>query len=123
MKANFYGSFTQCATVHGGYKFDEKSRALEDVFLPVKDLLPMVDPRDFVISGWDISRLNMYEACHRARVLEPDLIRQLKGDLEKIMPMEAAFRGDFIASNQASRADNVLNGTNEEIITKLREDI
>lgn len=72
---------------------------LEDVNIPVKELLPMVDPCEFIITGWDISSANMYEACKRARVLEPDLISQLKEDLEKIKPMPAAFRGDFIASN------------------------
>jgi hypothetical protein len=40
----------------------------------------------------------------------------LKSELEKIKPLRAAFKGDFIASNQADRADNVMNGTNLEII-------
>lgn len=37
--------------------------------------------------------------------------------------MPAAFNGDYIAGNQADRADNILNGTNEEIISKIRLDI
>lgn len=37
--------------------------------------------------------------------------------------MPAAFSGDFIAANQADRADNVLKGTNQEIIEKIRSDI
>jgi myo-inositol-1-phosphate synthase len=40
----------------------------------------------------------------------------LRSDLENIKPLRAAFKGDFIASNQADRADNVMNGTNLEII-------
>jgi myo-inositol-1-phosphate synthase len=40
----------------------------------VKDLMPMVNPVDFEISGWDISDLNLYESCRRAKVLEPSLI-------------------------------------------------
>lgn len=123
MSANFFGSFTQSGTIHAGYKFNSKSNTLEDVHMPVKDLLPMVDPCQFMISGWDISQANLYESCLRAKVLEPDLLKQLKGELESIKPLPAAFRGDFIASNQADRADNVINGTNLEIITKLREDI
>lgn len=106
-----------------GYRFDQKLGHLEDVNIPVKDMLPMVNPCDFLISGWDISSANMYEACKRAKVLEPDLISQLREDLEKIKPLPAAFKGDFIASNQSDRADNVLNGTNEEIITIIRKDI
>ncbi len=112
MRANFFGSMTQSSTVHVGYCFDEKKNYLEDVYVPVKDLLPMVDPCDFVISGWDISDMNLYESCKRAKVLEPDLICQLKDDLEMIKPLPAAFKSDFIASNQADRATNVLNGSN-----------
>jgi myo-inositol-1-phosphate synthase len=114
---------TQAATVHVGYEFNEETHSLHDKNIPVKDLLPMVDPCDFEITGWDISGLNLYESCKRARVLEPDLISQLKQDLEKITPMPAAFMGDFIASNQADRADNIIKGSNQEIINKLRQDI
>jgi len=122
-QANFYGSFTQCATCHVGFKYDKATGALEDVYKPVKDILPMVDPVDFVITGWDISKTNLYDACKRSKVLEPDLIRQLKGELEAITPLPAALNGDFIASNQADRADNVVTGTNAEIVKKLRSDI
>ncbi len=82
------------------------------MYLPIKDLLPMVDPCDFVISGWDISSENLYSACKRSKVLEPDLVNKLKDDLQAIVPMPAALNGDYIASNQAERADNVLSGTN-----------
>ena len=71
---NFYGSFTQCATVHVGFTHNEETGELEDVYKPVKELLPMVNPVDIVISGWDISSKNLYESCRRAQVLEPDLI-------------------------------------------------
>lgn len=40
----------------------------EEVFTPFKALLPMVDPNDFVLGGWDISGLNMAEAMERAKV-------------------------------------------------------
>ena len=40
------------------------------------------------------------------------LIKQLKEDLQQIVPLPAALNGEFIASNQADRADNVLQGTN-----------
>ena len=99
MSANFYGSLTQSGTVHVGYKYDEKFNQMQDVFVPFNNLLPMVDPCEFIIDGWDISGLNLYESCRRAKVLEPDLINQLKEDLEKIKPLPAAFNGDYIAGN------------------------
>lgn len=52
--------------------------------MPINELLPMVNPVDFEISGWDISKNNLYEACLRSHVLEPTLIEQLKDDLTKI---------------------------------------
>lgn len=91
--------------------------------MPIKDIIPFVNPCDIEFSGWDISEKNMYEAARRAKVLEPDCIRQLKEDLEKIVPLPAALNGDYIASNQEDRATNVLRGTNAEIVKKLREDI
>ena len=81
MKANFYGSFTQSATCQVGFKHNEETGELQDVYRPVKDLLPMVNPVDFEITGWDISGHNLYEACKRAHVLEPTLIELLKEDL------------------------------------------
>lgn len=122
-KANFYGSFTQSATTHVGFKFNEEDGTLTDVFKPIKELLPMVNPIDFDVCGWDISDLNLYDAAKRSHVLEPTLLEQLKGDLEAIKPMKAVLNPDFIAANQADRTNNVFEGTNEQLISKLREDI
>jgi myo-inositol-1-phosphate synthase len=61
----FYGSFSQCATVRTGIKQTPDGK-VEDVYVPIKDLLPQVNPVDFEITGWDISSSNMYDACKRA---------------------------------------------------------
>ena len=81
-RANFYGSFTQSATTHVGFKFDEESGQLRDVHRNIKDLLPTVNPVDMEVSGWDISSSNLYEAAQRASVLEPTLLDQLRPQLE-----------------------------------------
>lgn len=47
----------------------------------------MVNPCDFEITGWDISNLNLFEACKRAHVLEPTLLNALRPELEAIVPM------------------------------------
>ena len=114
VSANFYGSFTQSATAHVGYKFDEKTGNLQDVHKPIKELLPMADPVDFEISGWDISGDNLYDAAKRSKVLEPTLLDQLKDQLSAIKPLPAALNPDFIAANQSERANNVMTGTNQE---------
>jgi myo-inositol-1-phosphate synthase len=38
----------------------------------------MVNPLEIEITGWDISKKNLFESCKRAQVLEPDLVNQLK---------------------------------------------
>jgi len=48
---------------------------IEDVHMPINEILPMVNPVDMEISGWDISGYNLYDSCKRAKVLEPDLIK------------------------------------------------
>jgi len=97
--ANFYGSFTQSATTHVGFKFDEETGNLKDVHKNIKDILPMADPLDFEVGGWDISKANLYDAAKRSHVLPPTLLDQLKDKMEQIVPLPAALNPDFIAAN------------------------
>ena len=45
----------------------------EEIHVPFKDILPMVDPCEVVIGGWDISKMNLADALKRAEVFEYDL--------------------------------------------------
>lgn len=74
-QSNWFGSITQASTVRLG-----AGECGEDVYVPFSSLLPMVHPDDIVVDGWDISKANIYEACERAKVLEPALLTQLKGE-------------------------------------------
>ena len=76
-----------------------------------------------MISGWDISDLNLFDAAKRAQVLEPSLLNALRPELEAIKPLKAVVNPDFIAANQADRMNNVFTGTNRECIDKIRSDI
>ena len=120
---NFHGSFTQSATAHVGFKFDEEKNKLEDVYKPINEIAPMANPCDFEISGWDINNSNLFEAAKRAHVLEPTLINQLKPELEAIVPLTSILNQDYIAANQADRVNNVFTGSNQECIDKIRKDI
>ena len=116
VKANYRGSLTQCSTTWLGQ--DDKGNTY---VAPFKALLPMVNPDDLVISGWDISKLNMYEATKRAKVLEPTMYNQLKDELEKMVPLPAIFDLSFVAPNQENRADNVIKGTKQEQMDEVRK--
>ena len=115
---NFFGSIVQASTVKLGT--DENG---EDYHIPFRDIVPMVDPRDIVIGGWDISGENLAEAVRRAKVLDYDLQRQVAPALEGLVPLPSPYYPDFIAANQAERADNVLSGTKQEHLDRIRADI
>ena len=116
--ANFFGSITQSSTTMLG-----NGPNGEECYVPLKSLLPMVEPEDVVIGGWDISKLNLADAMKRSRVYEPQLQAMLRPHLEKITPLPAPYYPDFIAANQGERADNVLPGTKAEHVDAIRKHI
>jgi myo-inositol-1-phosphate synthase len=54
-KANFIGSLTQSTAIRLG-----KCEG-EDAFIPFKQILPMVEPVDLVVGGWDINNMNLFD--------------------------------------------------------------
>jgi len=117
-KPNYFGSITQAGTV--GLGVDARG---EEVYAPFNKLVPMVHPNDIEVDGWDISSMNMAEAMDRARVLDYSLQKQLRPYMEKMVPRPSIYCPDFIAANQGDRADNVLTGTKQEMMQKIRADI
>jgi myo-inositol-1-phosphate synthase len=113
MRSNYYGSITQCSTV----------RISEGQYVPLNGLVPMLDPNTIVIGGWDINNMNLADAMARAKVLDYDLQKQLAPHLKNIVPLPSIYVPDFIAANQADRANNVLSGTKKEMVEKIRNDI
>ena len=74
-------------------------------------------------TGWDISSMNIADAMQRARVLDYHLQQQLRPLMAGMKPRPSIYFPDFIAANQEQRADNVLKGTKQELLEKIREDI
>lgn len=117
-KANWFGSITQASTVLIGS--DEEGK---DVYVPMKDLVPMVNPDDIIVDGWDISSMNIGDAMKRAQVLDVQLQDQLYDDLSAMKPRPSIYDPDFIAANQSDRADNLIKGTKMEQFEQIRRDI
>lgn len=115
--ANYYGSLFQSSTVCLGCGPNG------DVYIPFRDILPMVHPNDIVFDGWDISSLNLADAMRRAEVLDWQLQEQLAPYMEKMQPRPSIYVPEFIAANQGDRADHVIHGTKAEQVQKIREDI
>lgn len=75
---------------------------------PCFDLFLQVNPEDILFGGWDISSMNMADTMDRAKVLDIDLQKQLRGHMESMMPLPRIYNPDFIAVNQGSRANNIM---------------
>jgi myo-inositol-1-phosphate synthase len=116
--SNYFGSMLLSSTVRVG-----SSPTGEDTYVPFNSLLPMVHPNDMVFGGWDINGANLAEAMERAQVLEYDLQRQLVPYMKGITPLPSIYYPDFIAANQADRANSVLPGSKKEHLEKIRQDI
>ena len=112
---NYFGSLTQASTIRLGSDTDGK-----DVYIPFKNILPMVDPNDIVIGGWDISSVNLGKALGRSQVLDYDLQQKVMPYMEDMVPLPSLYYKDFIAANQSDRADNVLIGTKQQNLDDIR---
>uniref|UniRef100_U5EV30 inositol-3-phosphate synthase n=1 Tax=Corethrella appendiculata TaxID=1370023 RepID=U5EV30_9DIPT len=117
-KANWYGSITQSSTVLLG-----SSDNGEDVYIPMNKILPMVNPNDIVIGGWDISSMNIGDAMIRAQVLDVGLQDLVYKKLSQLNPKPSIYDSDFIAANQSDRADNLIKGSRYEQYQQIIKDI
>lgn len=117
-KANYYGSVTQCSTIRLG--IDDEGN---DYFVPFNSLVPMVHPNDLVLGGWDINKMNLGDAMRRAKVLDVSLQDKIFPHLKDLKPLKSIYDEDFIALNQKSRADNVLEGSKFEQMNQIVKDI
>ena len=114
---NYWGSLTQSSTCQIG-KFNG-----EDYHVPFKNILPMVDPNDVQIDGWDTSSLSLEKCVQRAKVLDLELQQQLVPYLKELRPRPSIFDPSFVAANQQARADNTIEGKKQHQMEQIRADI
>lgn len=65
-------------------------------------MLPIVNPDDIQIDGWDISDMNLADAMQRAKVLDINLQKQLVEYMIHMKPRKSIYYSDFIAANQVN---------------------
>lgn len=119
VKANYFGSVTQSSTVLLGNDPNGK-----EVYIPMKDVVPMVNPNDLFLDGWDISGMNLADAMERAKVLDISLQEQLRPHMENLIPRKAIHNPEFIAANQSERANNLFESKDKWAqVEQIRADI
>jgi myo-inositol-1-phosphate synthase len=108
------GSLTQMGTVRLGKRTDGRSPM-------IKDFVPLADLNDIVFGGWDIFTDSAYEAAANAKVLEKELLLQLKPFMDGIKPMPAVFDNEYV---KLIDGPNVKKGKNKlDLAAQLRADI
>jgi len=115
---NFFGSITQSSTMRIG-----QTSSFEEVYMPIKNVVPMVDPCEMVISGWDCSSVDILHAMNRAAVLDYNLQQAISPYMVGLKPLPAIFDIDFVAANQEDRADNIIHGTKAHAVEVVRQNI
>jgi len=108
------GSLTQMGTVRLGKRTDGRSPL-------IKDFVPLASLDDLVFGGWDIFDDNCYEAARNAEVLKPDLLEQVRPELESITPWPAVFDQHYV---KKLNGPNVKSGVSKrDLAEQLIEDI
>ena len=108
------GSMTQYDIMRVGEGADKK-------YLHYNQIVSIADLNDIEFGSWDVYPANAFESAMNAEVLKEKDILPVKDELEKIVPMKAAFD-----HNYAKRldGDNIMQGkTRWEMVEALREDI
>jgi myo-inositol-1-phosphate synthase len=101
-------------TIRLGKRTDNKSPL-------IKDFVPLADLNDIVFTGWDIFEDNVYESAAHAKVLDKDLLEQLKPYLETIKPLPAVFDQYYV---KRLHGTHVKQGkTKRDLANQVMEDI
>ncbi len=108
------GAMTQYDKIRVGKGADKK-------YLKYNEIVSIADLNDIVFGAWDVYPANAYDAAINAAVLKEKDINPVKDELEKIVPMKAAFD-----KNYAKRldGDNVKECKDRwDMTEQIREDI
>jgi myo-inositol-1-phosphate synthase len=113
-RAKPIGSLTQMATVRLG-KRTEKRTPL------IKDLVPLAALDDLRFGAWDVFPDDAYASALHARVLETDLVEELRAPLQAVKPMPAVFSPDYVRRLDGPNVKKAAN--KRDLGEALREDI
>ena len=108
------GSMTQYDKIRVGQGEDKK-------YLQYKDIVPLADLNDIVFAAWDVYPANAFESAMNAEVLKEKDILPVKDELEKIVPLKAAFDHNYAARLDGDNVKTVKDRW--DMTEQIREDI
>ena len=117
------GAFTQYGKVRVGRGDGKQYKA-------VRDMVPLANLDDIVFGTWDVYPQNAFQAAMYAAVLDERDILPVKGELEQIVPMKAAFDRNYakrLDGDNVKASPDSSNGNGQptrwQMVELLREDI
>ncbi|MBR1667444.1 MAG: inositol-3-phosphate synthase [Bacteroidaceae bacterium] len=108
------GSMTQYDKIRVGKGADKK-------YLSYSEIVPMAKLDDIVFGAWDVYPANAFQSAMYAQVLQEKDILPVQDELEKIVPMKAAFDKNFAKRLDGNNVKDCK--TRWEMVEQLREDI
>ena len=108
---NWNGCITQLEPRGGGVGF--------------RGRFPLADAATAAIGGWDIRPTQLGDALYESRVLDYDLVRQVRDDMNKVKIWKGVYDASFLGESQHETATNIVTtATNfAEQVEHIRKDI
>mmetsp|Transcript_34884 Transcript_34884/g.83403 ORF Transcript_34884/g.83403 Transcript_34884/m.83403 type:complete len:476 (+) Transcript_34884:69-1496(+) len=116
VSANWFGCLTQIPSrgVHGGVGYQGRIKGLASA-------------SSAAIGGWDIRPTPLGQALYECRVLEPDLVRQVREEMDCTEIMKGVWDPSFIGESQYDTATHVVTGEDNTStrtrLERIRSDI
>ena len=109
------GSVTQMGTVRLGKRTDGRAPL-------IKDFVPLASLDDLVFGGWDIYEDNCYQSASNAEVLKPELLEQVRPELEAISPWPAVFDQHYVKKLDGPNVKTAKNKRElaEQVVADIR---
>ena len=108
---NWNGCITQLEPRGGGVGF--------------KGRFPLSDAGKAAVGGWDIRPTPLGDALYSCRVLEYDLVRQVRDEMNAMEIMKGIYDESFLGESQYEKATHTVDGLNTffERVEHIRKDI
>ena len=96
ISANWFGCLTQIPPrgMHGGVGYQGR-------------IPNLANANNAVVGGWDIRPTKLGQALYDCRVLEPDLVRQVRDEMDKVDIMKGVWDPSFIGESQHETATHL----------------
>ncbi len=108
------GSLTQMGAIRLGKRTEHKNPL-------IKELVPLYNLDDLVITSWDIFEDNAYQAALKAGVLERHHLDSVKDELESMKPQKAVFNQEYVKKLSGTHVKT--GNSKRDLANQLMDDI